>query len=311
MHSLHAWARRVRAERVLTRNSATSLVRFHALAASFAETFRSVDLPVGDEMVGAFWQDMNRRMAQRLLPRPAVRFLRDQLIASTMVADAGGHWLQWQLHYLQTCVPHAQLTEWVRENAVGGPRLRCPELMTSHNALHQAYHLALFRERIAPDLASINTVIEWGGGYGRMALTFRRWAPQPATYIIIDTALLASLQWLYLSAVLEPAAVVLVDGEGARICPGRINIVPLGRLRDLDRIRCDLFLSTWALSESPAVMQDWVVERSWYGARHLLLAYGSSNELVSTESRVGRLAEEAGATLVPCEYVPHSAYAFR
>jgi len=43
----------------------------------------------------------------------------------------------------------------------------------------------------------------------------------------------------------------------------------------MDDLTGELFISTWALSESPRVVYDWVVKRDWFNAKSLLLAYNT------------------------------------
>jgi len=53
----------------------------------------------------------------------------------------------------------------------------------------------------------------------------------------------------------------------------RINLVSLPFLDTLNTMSPDLFVSTFALSESSQYAQEFVVSRNWFNAKHLLLAY--------------------------------------
>jgi hypothetical protein len=51
---------------------------------------------------------------------------------------------------------------------------------------------------------------------------------------------------------------------------GAVNLVPIQFLDEVD-VRCDLFLSTFALSETPSYLQQRVAEKRFLGARSLYL----------------------------------------
>ena len=63
-----------------------------------------------------------------------------------------------------------------------------------------------------------------------------------------------------------------MDTPQATLKKGRINLLPVSLLHR-HWLAPDLFLSTWALSESSRHAQEHVVQRGWFGARRLLLGY--------------------------------------
>jgi hypothetical protein len=179
---------------------------------------------------------------------------------------------------------------------------------TSHNSIHHLCHLIKFAEKTQCDFERIERVVEWGGGYGNLAKIFRRL--KPATYCIVDTPLFSMVQWLTLAAALGVDSVNLLRRPGDEIQTGKVNLVPLSFVENL-RIQADLFISTWALSESSKYSQDYVVSRRWFDATHLLLAYQGSNEAFPDASRLGEIASRAGASTVDIELPAGNYYAFR
>lgn len=73
----------------------------------------------------------------------------------------------------------------------------------------------------------------------------------------------------------------------------------------------DLFISIWGLSETSRYAQDFVVSQRWFNAKHILLAYGDSNETFPDSDRVGKLAKDIGAAIEDIEFLRASHYAFR
>jgi hypothetical protein len=44
----------------------------------------------------------------------------------------------------------------------------------------------------------------------------------------------------------------------------------------MNGLNCDLFISTWALSESPRKVYELVAGCDWFGAKQLLMAYNNA-----------------------------------
>lgn len=127
------------------------------------------------------------------------------------------------------------------------------------------------------------------------------------TYVAIDTPLFSTLQWLYLSSVLGESEVHLVTRPGEPIQAGRINLVPVTRLADVD-VRGDLFVSTWALSESSEAAQQFVEDKAWFGATSLLMAYQCEDPCFPAAKHVAERAAVLGGRIVPIPRLPANAY---
>ncbi len=141
-----------------------------------------------------------------------------------------------------------------------------------------------------------------------MAKIIRRLNPE-ATYIIVDTPLFSTLQWLYLGTCLDPTDIRFVDSGAKGIEEGKINIMPLTALEIPVSVEC--FVSTWALSESTRYAQERVVVGDWFGAPHLLLGYQRQVAQFPDAEWVGVAAEAAGATIEDCGFSQRDRYAFR
>lgn len=295
----------------MPRNEPTQLdqfATFEQLAPEFAATV-SFLTQAGDvsRWVHDTWTEANESILRQLLPRPEIAFLRVQDIAAMMFVDAGGQWLDHQAAYLARHY-EAEVLQWLlQENIVGGPRLCSSSPVTSHNSVHHLYHLTFFEQETGVSLSPSDVVVEWGGGYGNLVKIQRRRTPQ-LTNIVVDTPLFTALQWLYLSSVLGPDQVNLVRSEDDDLLEGKVNLVSLPFVHALD-VKADLFVSTWALSESTPAAQQFVAERDWFGARHLLLAVQDDPRSWPDAFDVHRIAVAAGARSIPMSFLPQSHYA--
>ena len=105
-----------------------------------------------------------------------------------------------------------------------------------------------------------------------MAHLVRRMNPK-CTYTIIDLPELSALQYIYLYSLIGDD-VSLITPEHSGINEGKVNIVPVGRILSGElNISPDVFLSTWAITESPRQVQEFVCRNSFFGADSILLAY--------------------------------------
>ena len=198
----------------------------------------------------------------------------------------------------------------MQEDYVGEPLILSSEYLASFASALHLYHFIRFFDKELVDIKQINTVVEWGGGYGSQARIFKRLKHQ-STYIIIDTPLMSCIQWLYLSAILGEKDINIIQESTSSIHTGKINLLPLNFIRQHE-IQSDLFLSTWALSESSKYSQDYVINHNWYSSKHLLLAYSdNSTEENPYSDRIGNVAKETGAIIEPIDFHPGNYYAFR
>jgi hypothetical protein len=179
----------------------------------------------------------------------------------------------------------------LREDPVGLPVITDLRYMTSANRAHHAMHLAAYRRARRRDLWDVHSVIEWGGGYGDMARLIRR-MNEGVTYTIIDLPEIGALQYVYLATLEgEEALNVIVPGRGF-IESGKINLASVYDLARLaGQLEAGSFISTWAITESPAESQEAVAESRFFGAERIMIA-SMINENNALASHVDGLALE-------------------
>lgn len=291
--------------RALKKNESKQKAIFSSLAYEFQNSYARASLHTPQEFLMPQWNDINAKLESVLLPNPPFDFLRHPLIEWTMAGGTNNM----ARKYLERKFSQQYLKELLREDPAGSPRLTLSPYCTSGSSIRSMHHLALFLATTHADINQLNTVIEWGGGYGNLAKTFHRLHTGKSTYIIIDTPLFSCLQWLYLSVTVGSEHVKLITDD-ADIETNKINLMPLGQLKKTPEA-CDLFISTWALSESAPVAQDYVSQRNWFNARHLLLAYANNQTVAPTSETVGERAAQDGAKIIPIKFLPRSFYALR
>jgi putative sugar O-methyltransferase len=305
------WLRMIPSQARLARIKRVQRNVFHVLCGDFPKIYGKLKKYDISKFTTPVWEQLNAKIESTLLPYPGFSFLRDPLIRTTMVIADFGQVLKQELTMLEKKYSEDRLKVLLEEDYVGGPIIINSKYLTSHNSIHHLFHLTKYLNKAKFTIDEISTVVEWGGGYGNLAKIFKRLNLVDHTYIIIDTPLFSSIQWLYLSTILGKENVNLLQSSKDIICPGKINLIPICFLDD-HQISADLFISTWALSESSPFSQDYVVAHEWFKSKHLLLAYHKSTaDYLPSSDRIGALAGLSGALIEEIDFLPCSFYAFR
>ena len=274
--------------------------------ASYLEIRDSFPLPKG--FVHPAWEENIREVESYFLDHFDMTFLNHPRINGTMVfTDRSAHSAEWS--FLKTWRP----ADTLRQCLAGG--MNAPFLAgrqrtaTLINSAHHLYHIAQFETFRRETVEGIGTVVEFGGGYGNLARIFRNLG-HAGGYVIIDLPLFCCIQYVYLATLFGSDAVRILSGPGEGVFDDAIRLVPISILERI-RLEGDLFISTWALSESPSAAYDLTLRRNWYGAREILLGFHEAwkpwdmDELVgSLKTRFGRVAVE------PIPFLPGSYYLF-
>ncbi len=256
------------------------------------------------------WRRYERELRAALLPVPPLDLLRHPTVQETMLVR-GRRVLRAELAFLRATTAPEDLALLLEEDLAGGPTLGVRQPPTSSTVVHHAHHLRRHAATTGHDPTRSGTVVEWGGGYGGFARTLRRAArDRPPAHVIVDLPTVLVLQWTFLTTVFGPDAVDLATAPGHRPRPGVITLVPDALADTLD-VEADLFVSLWALSETPSAGQDAVAAGGFFGADRLLLAYQRSNPDVPDAERVVALVRAAGGTVEPLPGPGGHWYGFR
>lgn len=167
------------------------------------------------------WDAKRTELRTAMLSTPLDDFLAWPTITSTMFVG-NAPYIEQELAALP-----AYYTEAIREPGLGQPQLHPSG--SSGNLIHQAYHLSRWEACARRNVRDIRHIVEFGAGYGAMALLVMRLGFQGA-YQIIDLPEFALLQQYYLSNVLPD------------------NHQPTWIDEPVD---CDLLIACHSLSEAP------------------------------------------------------------
>ena len=170
---------------------------------------------------------------------------------------------------LQNCIKNEtkELLKRFQDTPFGGILLECKQFNCSINSLGQLFFLSKILER--NNIADIRMIVELGGGYGCLARVTKMVLPE-TTYIILDLPECLAIQSLYLKATLSNVHIVVHTKIPEKFEKGVIHLVPIFCIHDLN-LKTDIFISTAALSETPATLQKIVVEKRFFNAQSAYL----------------------------------------
>ncbi len=284
---------------------------FTKLAVLYESKYRqSSKYPLG-KYVTQTWTDFNNRMKTALLPVPKFNFLNDPFIIFSMFMTKGGRLMKDQLAYIEKAFGKKTCKDVLEEDAVGEPLIMNKKYLTSHNRVNMLYHLARFQKTTGKKISNFNSIVEWGSGYGGLVAIIKRLrSPKPLTYVCIDTPLILCLQWLYLGSIFGPKNVVVLFKPNDKIVKNKINLIPVSLLKKIS-FKTELFISTWALSESSKKSHETVAAVKWFGAKHILIGYQKNSSAFEGPERVGKLVTLSQGKIEPVGLFPNNYYAFK
>lgn len=267
-----------------------------------------------DKIVGQIkpeWDEIINKLYSLYRGTLPLDFLHNSVVTHALFMNSQGDLMHHQLGLCQKYFTPEELKTVLAESPIGRPpRAFVPDHKTSHNVIHHLYHIARYERRTKKKVATAKRVLEWGGGYGNLCKVIAA-LPESSleTYTIVDIPEITALQWVYLSSIFGFERVNLVQ-KGTAVQEGKINLVSLPNLSLLDN-DYDLFVSTWALSESPVASHEFVNNKKWFNAEHLLMAIhqcGDHIPFMKESTNVGLLAKKFGAYIEDVQVIPGTNY---
>ena len=137
------------------------------------------------------------------------------------------------------------------------------------NSVHHLHHLFQFEQTAKQRIEFSGDIVEFGGGYGNLARIANNMGHH-RNYHIIDLLPLSCIQYVFLATVFDEKEVAFTDQATDA---AKFILHPLFGPDTMNGLNCDLFISTWALSESPRKVYELVAGCDWFGAKQLLMAY--------------------------------------
>lgn len=172
---------------------------------------------------------------------------------------------------------YKEIKKLIKENSIGGPRILLNSIFTtdfkftSVTRVVHIYQLSkihnIFKNQ---NINNPKTIIEWGGGYGGLCNVFyKHYGFDGSTYVIIDIPVSIKIQYYYLATIYGSENINIFE-DNNQIQHGKINLVRLSELQNFNS-KCDIFISSWAISESNKNSQDFVLNKNFYDSSYTIL----------------------------------------
>jgi putative sugar O-methyltransferase len=225
------------------------------------------------------WEEYSNSIEKYFINSFDYNFFSNRVVRETMFIKP--KWDKLQIKYLEERYSKNNLKKYLKENRIGGPTISSLKYLTSPNTIHHLNHVALFEEKSKINIKDINNVVEWGGGYGNLAKIFRRYNKN-CTYTIIDLPIFIYIQAVYLSCIYSKDKINIINKTSNEIKKNKINLIPLNKtvIRNINFNNPDIFISTWAISESNKKSQEYVKNLNYFESRYLLLAHQATSDIM-------------------------------
>lgn len=263
--------------------------------------------PIADDAsaAGSRWVGQRRALREQIAGGRLEDFLRWNVIQDTMFHDPD----RGELETLRMRSDWVSVCQALVDSPIGYPYPYFAFPESGGNLIHLAYNLGMFSERFS-DIASLECIVEFGGGYGGMcrlahALGFK------GTYIIFDLPEFSHLQEYYLRSA---GVASVVRGAEATAGPG---ITLVDTFDDLAKAietsqanqKKSLLIATWSLSEAPVDIRERFL--AIVHPQNYLLAYQQRFGEVDNAHHFGALKQRAPGlewSDVPAPYLRKDAY---
>jgi hypothetical protein len=224
---------------------------------------------IRQELVHPHWLNVQPTFAQLVLGGMPYDFLQHHLVRRMFCRSGFEEPQQHELAYLHNARADIwNLVRRYRESPIGKPTIDCPELGISVNSLGMLYYFVRITEQL--DRGRPSSIMEFGAGYGCLCRVFLELLPRHPTYVIIDIPEMLALQYVFLRGSSDTYQVIAHTSLPIDIKENCVNLVPV-HLIEAVAFRPDLFVSTFALSETPKPVHEIVARHRFFNAKSIYI----------------------------------------
>lgn len=202
------------------------------------------------KIINNFWDNQSDKIVDEFLNKNPKDFLNFKSIGETMFVGRRTKYIYLELLKL---IKHKKYFKKLKRllhcNNFGKPPTFPINLLiknTNSNMIHQAYHLLKLKQETNINLDDIENVFEFGGGYGALCKIFDNEGFN-GNYYIYDLPLMSNIQkyWITNSNFTNLKNIYLIN-----------DIKNISEIKKNIFDKKNLFISNWALSESPIELRN-------------------------------------------------------
>ena len=223
-----------------------------------------ITFPQQEQYCNNCWKTNQRAIEKIILGTPNQRFLYEPVISGAMVRRGYTLFQKYEDTFILDCI-HPETKKLVlsyKETSFGLLPKECKELNCSTSTLGCLFYAAKILDN--PNKPEIKTIMDFGGGYGNLTRIFKQLLPE-VTLFIVDLPELIAIQYLFLNSTLPDTKIYVHTEKTDMFEQGAIHLIPIYLVEKLN-LTTDLFVSTFALSETPLFVQNLVINKNFFNA---------------------------------------------
>mgnify|MGYP003649490621 CR=1 FL=1 len=290
-----------------------SIEKFTYMLKNIKDLVELVNLNVDEKIIKKEWENNRLKFRDKLISDSNFNFLKNK--------DIGG--LMFQGDFNLALKEISSLDEKVLNNTVEYEFSILPHEMfnidfenknynISTNTVHHLYHIKKFLNYKEKDL-EVESILEWGAGYGNMAKLCIENFDSIKKYTIIDIPEFILLQYIFLSSYFGEENVRIIK-DSSEIADG-INLMPVNDIIDKDIKKHDMFISNWAITESTLFCQEYAEKNGFFDYDNLLLSYhqcGNHIPFMNESTALDKKLKDKGVHIEDIKIIPGiNYYAFK
>jgi putative sugar O-methyltransferase len=208
------------------------------------------------------WIGIKDQMKGLILGKPPKRLLQQSAISGQMVRTGIRETQQYEICYLKDCITQKTkgLLDQFSDTTFSNLARECHDFDCSVSTLGYLFSAAKSLEQFEDQ--DISTIVELGSGYGGLARVFKSILPD-ATLFLIDIPEFLAIQYLFLHMTLPHVQIIMHSSIPESFDRKAIHLIPSCLVDDL-HIKTDLFISTFALSETAIPLQEAVINKRFF-----------------------------------------------
>lgn len=153
-----------------------------------------------------FWTLKRQAIRNHVANDDLAHFLEWSTIQATMYVGFGPYY-EIELAYVKAHFPYGEWLDLAWADPYG---FSDPKSLVDPNLIHQAYHIARWEKATGLNILDMDSVYEYGGGYGAFPLVLHRLGIEPSCYYGYDLPEVAFLRSHYLDKV---AGIITTESE--------------------------------------------------------------------------------------------------
>jgi hypothetical protein len=250
---------------------------FNKIAKDYSIVLKTFLLTQKDisSFISPFWAKEFETIKNELINGLKINFLRNNILARTIsvhsfpiiLSPEGKSYLEYIFNYDKEGISNL-----MAEDGIGKPYIVYLKGCSSFIRIQHIYHLVKYRNETGNNVSDIRSIIEWGGGYGDFAAILAR-LNNNVTYSIIDHPYMSALQYVYIASVLKSTNRLNIVQFGDKPKIGHINFISLNNLNPDTTFNAEMFVSTFALTESSESALKFVMDSNFFNAEKILISY--------------------------------------